>query len=573
MKIIMKKIGLGVLAILCLGVVIFISTKNKNDADAADFLPDTILVYAEQLEFSKMFQQFQGSRLGKVISELNYDSIAAGLGESGEVVRSFNTLRKDVVEIFENPAFDVLLGKEFSVAMFPADSFTDSVADQPLKERILLIARPRHNVKILQFLVPLFSDDIQQTAVQYGKYTINRYQIDDEVTVATTMVDGLLLAGFSERLVRTSLDVYDTKENTLRNTEDFIRLRQDFQGAQLFAYYSLPALHKYAELFSQSLETEEQLEFNALLQEWRGWRGGAYGAWHEEGLVRDKIKILFDQNVDSTLARLYRVEPSINHTLDLVPTDALVYYWTNRLNISLLWETYSSSIIAKQPHAFDLLRRELRDSVGIGIEELLDMINKDFAVILQDIDEEGLPIPKFATAIQLKEPDQFLAIFNKLLTDSEIPLSHKKINEYDITYWGVAPQSGLQPAFTLIDDYLLVANSIDLVRQIITTKEDSSQSLFNGAIAKEITEGFTGKTNSSAYVRVDRLADSLKTIATWGADMAILQGPKVANEADIIIGQLVLPLLEGLTMYTHMGSKSSFTKDAITIESTTIVAQ
>jgi len=199
------------------------------------------------------------------------------------------------------------------------------------------------------------------------------------------------------------------------------------------------------------------------------------------------------------------------------------------------------------------------------------MIDKEFAVVVKDVGIDGIPLPKVMVIIQLKEPDHFLKIFHILLKEAEIPFSRKKFEGHPITYWGIAPQGGLQPAFTLIDNYLLLSNSFDLVKQIVSLKTDQAKTLLNSEEMQLVGKGLNEKNNSAAYIHIALLADALKNMASWAASMAIIQGPEVAKEADIVVNQLVLPLLDGLSMYTKLGSRSVITEDSIILESTTTV--
>ena len=569
----MKKIGIVLIILICgVGLLFFLKGTQEQEVVAADFLPSDVLFYGEQIEFSKIYQQFLDSRLGRTLTNLDYKNIVAELGGQGKAVLELDNIQKKILAVLDDPAFNELFGREFSVTLFPANSFSADNPAKALEERLLLIAKPRHNVQLLQLLAPILSKDIQQSTAQYGSHIITKYKLDESNTIATVTVKGLIIAALEERLVRKALDHFDTKENTLSGNMDFQRLRKNFQGTQLFSYLSIPSLFKQGQMISENLHAAEKKEFLRILEQWRGWGAAAYGAWQEKGVLTDKAEIIFDHNnLDSRVARLCDVKPVLNRTLGMVPADSLFYYWTNTLNLPLLWELYSATITPQQPQSPDLLRKELRDSVGVELEELLDMIDKEFAVVVKDAGIDGIPLPKATVIIQLKEPDHFLKIFHTLLEEAEIPLSRKKFEGHTITYWGFTPQGGLQPAFTLIDNYLLLSNSSDLVKQIVSLKTDQAKTLLNSKEMQLVGKGLNEKNNSAAYIHIALLADALKNMASWAASMAIIQGPEVAKEADIVVNQLVLPLLDGLSMYTKLGSRSVITEDSIILESTTTV--
>ncbi len=567
----MKKIALISLVLLCvLGGFFLFQGKQKQRLEAADCLPADVLFYGEQIDFTDMYKTFLNSRMGRTLSRMDFAAIGTEMGPSGTALVEAEKSWSRVREFLSSKEFNELLGKEFSVAVFSGNSFSSTVPAKSLEERLLLIARPRHNVKILQYISKFFSSDIPQTTSQYGTHLITRYQINEEQTLSTATVEGLIIAGFEERLVRKSLDHYDSRENVLSSSTDFRRFRKNFSDAKIFTYLSLPALLEQGRQMGKALPEKDRDEYFALLKQWEGWGAAAYGAWHEKGVVKDKAEILFDKDkLDKRVASLCAVQPGHNNTLELIPADTLFYYWTNTLNLPLIWELYSSEATQQQPEALDILRHELRDTAGVELEDILAMVANEFVIVVEDIGREGVPIPKAGVVVQLKQPEEFLRVFGILLDNADIPVNSRTYKHQQISYWGVEPQGGLQPAFTLIDNYFFVSNSLDLIEQIVDIKSDPSGSLAASPAMKEVGRSLLEKNNSATYIHIAKLADALKDLVTWAGAMAILQGPDIARNADIVVNKLALPLLDGVAMYTQLGSRSVITADSIVLESTT----
>ncbi len=571
----MKKIGfVTILLVCCLGLFFVLQKEHEKGIQAPDFLPEDVLFYGEQHEFVTMYQEFTQSRLGKTLSRIEYSKVAAALGGDQIFVEKILRHWQDVDKTLREPGFNQIFGKEFSLALFSAQSFSSENPAKALEERLLLITRPRHNTKILQFLAPYLSAGTKQSTAQYGAHIITRYQFDEQETLSIAMVDGMVLAAFDERLVRKSLDVYDNKANTLAGNPHFQKLRKRFQGADLFQYLSLPALMEQGKMIAGALQDEEHRQFLTLLEQWEGWGAAAYGAWKEEGLIKDAIEILYEpEDLDREVAGLFGVEPSNNKTLAMLPADTLFYYWINSLNLPLLFELYSETLIEYNPGMFYLLQQELQDITGMGLEEILAMVGRECGIVIQDVGSNGLPLPKIMVVLQLKEPQKFKKIFNQILLEAEIPINTKSYKGQEISYWGIAPQVGLQPAFTLYEDYLLLSNSRDLLKEIVVLQSEPGLSLLNTPGLKKLRKELTRKNNSAAYIHIDRLADALKQIATWAGGMAVLQGPETAHNVDIVVKELVLPLLDGISMYKQLASRSEVLGNSILIESTTTIVE
>jgi len=569
----MKKTGIAILVLLIgVGILFYARKEPAPKVTAADFLPADIIFYGEQLNFTEMYKGFLESSFGKVLVELDYEEIASELGGSVKAVKDAMQNWHDIQAVLSGSAFNEIMGKEFSLAFYPGISFATKDPAKVLEERLLLIAKPRHNIKFLQFLPPLLGEDIQHSTVQYGSYTINRFKIDQENTLSLILVEGVVIAALNERLVRKSLDNYDEGINTLSRNNDFVRLRESCKGAKLFQYVSLPSLVQQGRMFADNLDENEKQQFNTVLDKWGGVKTIVYAAWREDGKIKEKIEILFDkEKLDNKIGTLFGKKPTTNKTLEMVPAESLFYYWTNSLDLPLLWKVFSTTIARNRLQTMDIFNQELKNSVGVEIDEILQMVGDECGLTIKEVDGNGIPIPKVLLLIELRKAERFMVIFNKLLANAEIPMTNEQYKGQALRYWGVAPQSGLQPAYTLVDDYLLLANSRDMLKLIIDLQDNPDKRLLNSLSVQELKLELTRKYNSSVYMDIAHLADTLKDLAIWASGIAVLQGEDAARKAEAAVNQLIIPLLDGVSMYTRLASGTVIGKDSIIINSTTLV--
>ncbi len=569
----MKRYVFAALALLCgLGLFFFLRNEQGKSVQAAELLPADVMLYVEQHDFVKMYQEFAGSRLGRVLARIDYVDITVELGGDNEAVADGLNLWKELDKLINEPAFDQLLGKEFALALFPMPGFSRENPVKILEERLLLIARPRHNAKVLQFLASHIAKDIEQSTVQYGSHTITRYKINEEYTLSTATVAGMVLAAVDERLVRKSLSTFDDQVHTLAGSTEYQQLRENFKEATLFKYLSLGQLKEQGKIIAAKLPENDRQQLLDLLEQWNGWNAVAYGAWDQNGVIKEKLEILYNRaGLDKDVARIFTTAPEENNTLNMVPADSLFYYWGNNLNLPLLFDMYSDMLVEQRPEMFDLLQQELQDTVGMGLEEILALADNECGVIIEEINGEGVPLPQVLMMLELKETEKFMVIFQKLLEEAAIPISTSNFQGHEISYWGVAPQEGLQPAFTLSGNYLLLSNSRDLVKRVVALQKNPVDTLVNNPELKELRGELTQSNNSTAYIHIALMADAFKTLATWAGGMAVLQGPENAHKANVVIEELVLPLLDGIAMYTQLATRTEVKEKSIVVESSILV--
>ena len=569
----MKKILIGILLICgCVGLFFFIQAEQKEELQASDVLPADTMLYLEQHDFVKLYNEFASSRLGRVLSKIDYEGIAAELDGDGQVARDAVHLWKELHDVINEPVYDQVLGKEVSIALLSMPLTDDITPEKFLEERLLLIAKPRHNAKVVQFFASYLAKDVEQSTVQYGTHSIQRYKLNEKQTLSTAAVDGLVLAAYDERLVRKSLNIYDERQNTLSSNEMYNQLRQRCEGSVLFQFFAVSAVRSQLEILSQRLPEEQQQQFHEFLNEFNGWEAGAYAAWKEEGSIKDTLEIIYTrEKLDPYVADLLSQPPEHNNSLKMVPSDALFYYWGNSLNLPLIFELYSEAIIEEQPEAFDLLQQELQDSVGMPLEEILALVANEYGVIIKQVEGEGVPIPKALVLFKLNDTEKVGTIIKTLLAEADIPISSNSYMDREINYWGVAPQVGLQPAYTISGDYLLLSNSRDLVKQVVSLQDGAEGTLLVNTELQQLSEVLKRENNTTAYAHIAHMADSLKTLATWAGGMAVLQGQETAKDVNVIVQELVLPLLDGIAMFTQMATRSEVKETTIVLESTILV--
>lgn len=569
----MKKIGFAaILLLLCAGLFFFVKSGKEKGIQAAEFLPSDVLFYGEQHDFVTIYNDFSRSRLGRALSRIDYKNIVAELGGDDAAVSESVELLKGIDKLVNESGFDQLLGKEFSLALFPAKSFSLANSAKFLEERLLLIARPRHNAQVLQFLASFITKDIEQSTLQYGSYTITRYKLDEQTTLSTATVKGLVLAAFDERLVRKSLSIYDKQTDTLAGNDEYKKLRETFSGSKLFQYASFPALIAQGEMIAAELSDKEDTPFVGLLKRWEGWGAMGYGAWKKNGVIKERIEFFYDiDQLDSEVAALFKVNPEANATLGMVSADTLFYYWTNSLNLKHLWKLYSEALLNQRPEMLDLLQTELQDSVGLQLEDIFAMVDNECVIMMKDVEENGIPIPKVMLALQLKNSGKFMEVFDKLLLDAEVPINTKTYQQQSVSYWGISPQGGLQPAFALLGDYLLLSNSLDYIEQVIALQNSPGETLLKKTGLNELRVELEQKNNSAAYMHIALMADALKTLVTWAGGIAVLQGPEAAYKVNIAVEEIILPILDGVAMYTQLATRTEVQGDSIVVESTTLV--
>jgi hypothetical protein len=418
---------------------------------------------------------------------------------------------------------------------------------------------------------------MEQTSLQHGRHGLKQYLIEEGVTLTAAIVDGFVIAAFDEQVVLASLDRYDSKQGALSQNQEYIRLRHEFVDAKLFVYASMPALSKQVSKFAEHIDSTKKEELQQAVDQWQGWEGMAFGAWKEKGMVRDKGVVLYTRDKLAPLvAKMCSVKPVENKTLAMIPANILGYYWSNTLNMSAFWEIFTQEM---KDDAAQLasMEKSVKSATGVELQEIFAMFGSEAVFLLKDVTAEGfIPLPNGAIFLQLAQEEKFIPMVEALLAKGAIPIQTEEYQGVKLKSLGMSLHPSLQPVYGVHQGYLIMAGSMDLMKTIIDKKEGGSALMGEAGfqvINQGLNQGLTQANNSVSYVKFSALLKMMKELANWGGTMLAMQDPETAQQAKVLIDQLIHPLLDGLAMYELVGSRSVIEDDAIILESSTTLAQ
>lgn len=571
----MKKTG-AILGAVCIAaaVLYFLVTARMGKVTAADFLPTESVLCIEQRDLGELLDDFKVSRLGRAVTALDAVKIATDLGLAPEEIKRVGDARRQLDLFLNSPVFQEILGKEFTIGLLPVPGDGVDSPEKTAASTFLFIVNPRHNADILELLTSLFAKKLEQTTTQHGTHSLRHYLIEEGKSLTVATAHGYVIGAFDERLVQQSLDRYDSKQGSLAQNKEYIRLRHDFINAKLFTYVSMPALHGQVSRLTENLDPDRKEDVQKAIDQWKGWEGLAFGAWKEKGIIRDKAVVLFKKDqLDPLVGKMCSLQPVENKTLALIPADILGYYWSNTLNMSTLWEMFTREM---QDSAEEIraMEENVKTVTGVEMQQLLAMFGSEAVFLLKDIATDGfIPLPNGAIFLKIEKEEEFVKMLQPLLAKINIPTKTEEYKGVKLISWEVSFHPSLQPVYALHQGYLILASTVDLVKKVIDSEDGGgliSDERFQ-QVNEGLKQGLTQENNSVSFIRFSSLLHMVKELANWGGTMLSMQDPQVALRSKVVLEQLILPLLDGLAMYEVIGSRSVVQDDAIILESTTIL--
>jgi hypothetical protein len=286
----------------------------------------------------------------------------------------------------------------------------------------------------------------------------------------------------------------------------------------------------------------------------------------DRGLAMRLITLPAGEVLDKLVQLSFAAGPAPGSTIGYVPESALAYVAANNVpDWEVMWplllEQWERQGVTQQ---MNMVFQQIETFLGIKIgEDVIPWLGNEFAVLFADIDTKpGFPYPKFALMLKIKDKGKATAFLEKLTSvlkefseETGFKFEKSLYNNYGLSSLAVTipvplPMM-LTPSYGVVDDFLIVASSTDLIKQMIDTSKGQGKDLASNPGFKAVN--FPAKTNSIGFCNWGKGMEVAKAVAAW-----VVESSKEQPNADAIkaaVENHVLPIanclsaLDSLSVY------------------------
>ena len=574
--IVMKKISLFFLFICIIGWVLYLLTSHlESGVDPVSLLPVDTIGLVDLRNPAKSYVRYKQSRLGRQIDSISWDEVLKEIGLPEEQVVRITTWSDELRIILESPLFREIFGRRALFALLPGtDSVGSNTGPLDLRDRLLLICRPQHRASLLHFFSSFFAGHYEYTSYSFMGKAIKKYTFDNDLSVYSTVTDGLVIIALSEKPLKDSL-VRSLKNMTtggrtgLELNEEYRSLKKRTGGRDDQFIYA--DLKKMTEALNKGADAPENFMMNRI-------NGGAYPVsipfqsfvffrQSEKSKLSYTTIIRVDREdfLESTGSLLFN-PPVKNKTIQELPSDLIVYFWTNVFNFKYIWNLILHDTNGVQVEYLKNIEHWTISNTGLSKEQLLDLFGHQFSLNIAEIKTSGFfPVPRISLQIELVDRERVEDLVNTFLTG--LPLRQSRIGSQDV--YSVMLAGGLvQPSYAFIDDFLVIADSHEQMKQIV---EDKKELLVQDPFFEKVDVGLTMPNNFVLYLKSDELIDGLKGLFAWTGTLLSINGQKTGFVSKVVIDRVILPVLDGMKMYRVKAVRGYFNESEIILESALLI--
>ncbi len=378
------------------------------------------------------------------------------------------------------------------------------------------------------------------TQSEYRQHKIKTFQFPNEqIQLSIVRFKDLLVLGLDVRVIHKVIDVMKDNQLTISGDPQFKKNHANaLVHSDLSSYVLLRPL--LDQLFFKALDliksssslSEGQLSKQQITQrleqerrQLAGWEQVSFSIAPDEQQKEQflqKMVVSFNpQAIDPAIRKMFSCSAVENKSLEFVPRQVLAYQWSNCFNLKEQWQQFKNRL--DSPGTEDS-----SDSGNIWVEQasnyLKDQLPTDFKSEMMSAfgDEMGsyirditshifFPLPQLVFFIKVKDEQAALRALSQVMGMN----LKENYRQFEIKTLSISLGKELQPAYAMVNHYLLVAVHQDLIKEAIDTVLDSNK--------KNLQSPFQSTQNAFFQIQLGELNTKIRTLLSWGITQSLAQ--------------------------------------------------
>ena len=560
--IIVVPLFLLLLAILYLFVPVFSERKTHES-----FIPSDARIVVTQYDLKDRVAEFVSSPLGLALAQINYEAVGRELGFSAAEIEQFNQLRAEIRTAYQNPLVQMLVGREISIALLPFVLEDSADLNQQLIDHLLVISRPSQSARLMEVATWAVSGSEKVSTVRYGAHDITRFDLENSSRLSVARVKDLVVMSLNERVLRQSLDVHDSDQHGLQENNEYRDKIDLFEGASLVGYFNFDGLVDIvntAIIDSSSADSQMRVLDKDKID---AYSSAIFGAWRKENSIVDKAIISFDPDkLDESSQAALSAKTALPESHKQVSEDTIVYHWTNQFDPATLL-----GMVGEEPQSSEYgpIIDDFRKITGLTLSELFDLFGRELTFAVRSLNQDQLvPLPRFLLSVKSTDVKRLQAVTDTLINHYSIPVRRKTFDNAEIISWGgIIGIGSVLPALSFAGETVIVSSNRAQITNYVGPQR--TKSLAENPTFIKIGSDILKPSHSISYVDFGSTTEMLQEMVSWGGTMLAIKDRELARKSKVLIDDLINPLLEGLAMYSIIGSRKYHEGSTIVFESFT----
>ncbi len=568
-----KLVALVVVTLLiCVGGWFFLRPSPVTGPALAEMLPANTLISLELINLEENIEKFKTGRLGQKLKETDINAVMQTFGIPAEQIEMFNKGLEESLSLINSTIFKELFGRDTVIALLPFDILPEQEVESSLSS-IVLVSRTKHRSGVLELFNMFIAKQMQVQTHKIDEYEVKSMEVEENIHVYYTLVDGVMLSTFDPATMKTCLDLRKVDQVSLADNRHYQDLSERLltNDSTVFFFNNTKGLYENLVQNITAFADKEDGNINEALEAFKGMEGFdamAYSSYDNGGhMIWDRALIMFDKGrMKPVYANMYDFAPEENKTLGMTPENSMIYYWANSLDLSILREFYIEKLKIDEA-TLDDIETKFVANTGVSFDEVVAAFGTQASFLVTDIKTGGpFPIPVFGFLFQAEDQNTIDKLISTSVQKSQMGLEEEQVDGITIKYVVLPFGTDVQPAYAFYNGFCIVAINRQLLKEIINV-DKTGGGVADAQAFKDVNRELPDKTNAISYFKTDVLLDKLQILAEWGRNMSGMADPQAVEKSTVVLNKLVNPVLDGLKMYKSFCAHTEIRDNEIEVNS------
>jgi hypothetical protein len=241
------------------------------------------------------------------------------------------------------------------------------------------------------------------------------------------------------------------------------------------------------------------------------------------------------------------------------PENSLAYIGVNNMpDPEKIWPLMKEQWEAQgTAPAMNMIFEQVETALGMKLEEdVIPWVGNEFAFVFTDLDTKaGFPYPKFALLVKIKDMakakmfhQKLAGIIKEITAQTGFKFETSAYQGYNLDSVTIAMPMPmpitLTPAMGIVDEFMVIGSSADLVKQMIDTSKGTQRDIASNPAFKSLN--VPAKTIAVYFFNWAKFMDSLKATAAWAVQFTQAQ-PMIGESVKNAVDNYVVPIANCLS--------------------------
>ena len=549
-----RLLGLLLLCLVAGGSSYLLIIRPFPSVEIRAYLPADTLALAEWENLAQSWEGWQHNPVSEKSNRVLFFKVLAQLGLPESFIEETKKAPAFLENFTQHASLQRLFGKKVVLALLPA-SIEPSSVSSPLCKNLVVVLQFENDLGLHQALQDFFGPIQSQQVIVYQGESFVTLVFRKGYTLSYWIQPGVLICAQDAALVQRCIDQTLQRKirvhSGLQLNAAYQRLKQQGQNnTDVFIYADLARL-QYQFPILREIDTGSG-----------GWLPRHLALFHhaEAGVIRLGLIALVGEETMAAFTAQHQLPAPADEsaTLHVFP-ETEFSLWTNWFKAKKLWDFGLQSSDPDISALLTSVAQQLSEATGRPGDTFFYVFGNGLGVF---INEQVVPHQSNRSlgclAIEVRDRPAVVAMIKQLVANLQVITV--KSEETEIS--SVMLAGGLlQPAYALVDNYLLLADSVELIEQ---ARLQIRPYLDGGKKEGQRIDGRGG--NLFVFVRtgdmIKRLMPFLTLLAKENGERTRLLPP----ESRLFFRELGLPLLTSLRDITTTRLRGSAAGDTILLE-------